>query len=357
MKTVCIAPFDKTCRAFITESNTIGLFNGAIVLPAYDRCSDVSELFAGAPIGLSCLSDYISVLDECDAIIITDCPKEHRRYLEGIIAASIDRNMHIYIYNSSPDILSQLIDDDSRHLVHLPSIPYSFSQTSEWAREGFSTPPCPCIHIVSLCAGLDTFELLCHVNGVMRRHGIGTIALSDNLFCDAFGLCRMNLSPSTEQEILQINACVQELTYRSHPDMVVIEHPNPVTSYSEYVHYDFGLSSHALFRAVPPDIVLCCIPLNLADPAFLEECSYDVAAESGISKCTFLVGDQMVDDSNQVELHSLGICHSSDTVTSSRTNALRSAGLPAYTLRSESEAFEFDKHLWELLADEGMCFT
>lgn len=356
VRTVCIAPFDKRCRVFITERNAIGVPNGAIVFPSYDRCDDVSDLYAGVPVGLACESDFKKAINESDVVLITDCPTEHHGYLEDIVSAAIDRERDVYYYNSDLSILSRIVDETNRHFIHLPSSPFSFSQTSEWAREGFSTFSCPCVHIVSLCSGLDTFELLCHVRDVMRRDNLGIVALSESLYCDAFGLRRMVLSDSTEDGVLQINACVQELVYQVHPDLVVVEHPNPVTSYSEYVHYDFGLSSHALFRAVPPDIVLCCVPLNLVNPAFLEECLRDVAAECGTSNCIFIVGDQMVDDSNQVELRSLGVCYSDDAEASIRASAFRLAGLPTYTLRSKSEVLEFDRRLREILTDEGVSF-
>lgn len=64
----------------------------------------------------------------------------------------------------------------------------------------------------------------------------------------------------------------------------------------------------------------------------------------------------MIDDSNQVELHSLGVCYAESSNAADRAAFLRGLGIPAYSLCSEIEAQVFDAWL-EKLADGWKGWT
>lgn len=136
MKTICVAPFDASCRALITEHNNFGVVSRVVVPPAYNNCGDASDLYAGAKTGINACGAFEKCVDECDVVLATNCPPECQEYLCQVLSYAIERKKEIYFCHAERAILSQIVLDEDYDGMHFFSEPLSFDCVAEWPKRG-----------------------------------------------------------------------------------------------------------------------------------------------------------------------------------------------------------------------------
>lgn len=327
-KSVCIAPFKPADRVLLSCPSNLGAVNSVAIPPAYyQHGMNAAFLYGGLDVSIKCSDNYESLVDSSDCVLLTIPDKPVRSFARAI---------EDYAKSTGKEIYRCTTDNDNQSRLVLGSNSVA-SDGLDWISERYSELRTPTIHVVSVCGSLDTFEVLPKLGQWLFVRQKNAAMISESPYCGLYGVNRFNLSRADEEAILELNSIAAKLEYIYHPFTIIVEHAKPFTSYSDSVHYDFGLSSYGAIHAIPPDIVLCCIPLNLADPSVLESCAAMLAAATGTDKISYLIGNQITDSSDEIELQRLAIHYERETVAVEVANRLRSFGAQAFCIYNEQE--------------------
>ncbi len=71
------------------------------------------------------------------------------------------------------------------------------------------------------------------------------------------------LSVDEAEKIERINVLLKDLETREQPSIILLEAPDAVMKYNNYLTNGFGIRTYMLAQAAEPDAFLCCIPSEL----------------------------------------------------------------------------------------------
>ena len=67
--------------------------------------------------------------------------------------------------------------------------------------------------------------------------------------------------------------------------------------FSDYIHYDFGISAYMVANAIPADYLLVCSPLNVMSPELYEALNNGLKSKIGVGIAGVHIGNQIIDNS------------------------------------------------------------
>ena len=101
------------------------------------------------------------------------------------------------------------------------------------------------------------------------------------------------LSVDEAEKIERINVLLKDLETREQPSIILLEAPDAVMKYNNYLTNGFGIRTYMLAQAAEPDAFLCCIPSELGRCPLWRR-------SAGTSPCVWGVGIDAVHVSNAV---------------------------------------------------------
>lgn len=146
----------------------------------------------------------------------------------------------------------------------------------------------------------------------------------------------LSLSGDPGDFILQLNEKINWILFKTRADLILLELPEPLSDYSNYIHYDFGVSSFALSKALDPDGLVVCTSLNLCDPGFISDVCDSLSLRLGAAWWAVHVGNQLLRSENEPEDRTFNILYAPESEAIDAAHALSGIGVPAVCLHDEA---------------------
>lgn len=190
----------------------------------------------------------------------------------------------------------------------------------------------PVVFICSLFDRSDSFEVLQSLSRALKLRGHNPLTITSNEIGTLYDnvVLSLDLSSDYENSIIELNGKMHWMSVWSKADIVLIELPRPVSEYSRYIHYDFGVLAYALSKAIPPDGVVLCTSLNLSTPELISNVCDSVSLRLGAAWWMAHIGNQMLKIDNDPESRFFRRYHMDEDRAIATARALRDRGVSAF---------------------------
>lgn len=71
-------------------------------------------------------------------------------------------------------------------------------------------------------------------------------------------------------KISSLKETLKEVEHLEHPDIILIEAPDPIIEYNEFAHNGYGIRTYMLSLAIIPDSMICVVPTELCTDEYIE---------------------------------------------------------------------------------------
>ena len=158
----------------------------------------------------------------------------------------------------------------------------------------------PVIAIGGLLAGPDITEIALRLSENLRKIGVRPAFISRASYAYLIGAyCHSHIFRSTElneqQKITNMNTFARSVELIEYPDVIIIEAPDAVLPYSDITPNGYGIYTHMLCQAVPPDYFICSVPYMLAEPIFIDRIKEKFVSKFGVGMNIVHVSNNLVD--------------------------------------------------------------
>ncbi|MDR2600097.1 MAG: hypothetical protein LBC73_07460 [Oscillospiraceae bacterium] len=145
----------------------------------------------------------------------------------------------------------------------------------------------PIILIGGLLKEADVLEVLVQLYLKLSKDSLSVTVITREPICTMFGFYNinhilMNKDIIESEKIHAINLYIAYLERLTKPDIIIIEAPDAVMQYSEFVHNGYGILTQMLCHAISPDYFICCLPFIFGVEAFINAISEDFNRRYGI---------------------------------------------------------------------------
>lgn len=175
-------------------------------------------------------------------------------------------------------------------------------------------PDVPVLLVGGLLEEADCFEVFLGLAEKLRKEGQKVVAFSKHsigsLF-EFFGLDHIwNNSSYTEAEkVKQINYYVNDIAKYICADMILLEAPDAIMKYNDFVTNGYGIRTYMLCQAITPDYLICCVPFEMADNSMLEAMGRDFSYRFGCNIGAVHVSNILLDLADTMQREGIQILH------------------------------------------------
>lgn len=132
----------------------------------------------------------------------------------------------------------------------------------------------PVVAVANIFKGLDDIELFFKIVCRLKDKHLNISGLGYHNDCRILGLhtfeeCGFDGRISRES-IIQLNHFLKHIENEEHPDIIVIQFPEPLLKYDENITFDFGISAYGISQAITPDYAICCTTMSNANEQYWE---------------------------------------------------------------------------------------
>jgi len=225
---------------------------------------DIGILKNQRKLGYSVINDTEEI-HNVDVVIIPQVPKEKKAlhdFAMRTLHYSVACGKEVFCFLQLEDeIKSRLQRSSSRHgsTLHLhelePDI-YGGAYSDRKLRK-FNAPV---LYISESIPGADGYETFLSVKSNLEHLGLRVLALSEDIYNSIFGAhyIQLNGNGKAEEQIFRLNYIVQQLEYKTHPDILLIKMPKPMVQYDETLPFDSGGVDYLISQAIPGDGCIYC---------------------------------------------------------------------------------------------------
>lgn len=300
MKKLCIAPF--TSREISVAASLED--NYVIVSVASPQGigidgRDIGLLKNRENFGIYCESNLEEAIGKCDTVFISDCSERLRFYAIEAIEVAIKYQKDILCFLS----LSEASQKDYINRCIIAGI--SFTSLGvidismiEMINYKYKRPNLPVIYIGEIVENCDGNEIYFKVlNYFTRKNKV--LGLSNNKYSHMFGQVPVNFfsGVTPEESVMKLNYYINQYIDDFQTDVIIVKLPKPIMQFSDYIHYDFGISTHMIASAIPADYLLICTPLNVISSELLDVLNDGLKYKINVEITGVHVGNQMIDNS------------------------------------------------------------
>ncbi len=301
MKKICIAPF--TSEEFsvvasleknysvvsVVSPNGIGIGN-----------NDIGILQNRVGLGIYGGGNIKDEFSKCDTVVISKCSENLRTFaIEALEMAINCRKDIICFLELSTKEKAKYLKRCKELNINLTILDFFDILQVDIKDYKYKKMNLPVIYIGEIAENLDGDEIFFKTLNYYRSNNYKVLGLSENIYAHLFEQVPLTFfcEKDFEQAIMRLNCYINDLIHKHKPDIIVIKLPKPVIQFSNYIHYDFGISAHMTASAIPPDYLLLCTPLGLISPNLYEMLHDSFLSKFGVDITGVHVGNQIVDNS------------------------------------------------------------
>ena len=301
MKKVCIVPFtskewpivtslDKTYIVVsVVSPNGIGIGNNDIGI-LKNRCG--MNIYGS--------TDIKNGFSKCDTVIISKCSDDLREFAIEALEAAVENKKDILCFlNLSvsegekysricKDLNIKFITFDLMNITSIDATNYKFKKIN-----------IPVLYIGEMVENIDGDEIYINTINYYRNKKYKVLGLSENIYTYLYEQVPLKFFSNKDykQEVIQLNYYVNYMVQEIKPDIIIIQLPKPMIQFSNFIHYDFGISAYMVSNAIPADYLILCTPLGMVNSDLHEIIRDSFLSKFGVEITALHVGNQIVDNS------------------------------------------------------------
>ena len=158
----------------------------------------------------------------------------------------------------------------------------------------------PLVLVGGLIEEADVFAMLVKLYARLVQDGERPLVVTKQPIGGLLGFASIEpalcaLSVDEAEKIERINVLLKDLETREQPSIILLEAPDAVMKYNNYLTNGFGIRTYMLAQAAEPDAFLCCIPSELGEMPFVEEISRDFSLRLGVGIDAVHVSNAVID--------------------------------------------------------------
>lgn len=225
------------------------------------------------------------------------------KYVVPQIKYCIESNKKVIYSRSDIDLLLDYLTESE-----VNKLKYSFSDNYEEIKDLYSMYKIntPVAFICDAFGGLDTFNIQIEIINNIKSRGYSVLGLSNKNYSHLFNIKKMPLYINSEKismkrKIINFNHYLKNIEIEMNPDLIVIEVPGELFSYSPKMLNNFGLKAFEISYAVQNDCGILCVPLDIYDPSNYKVLSSNIKEKFGIN-IDYIIAERKVVDSYETEI-------------------------------------------------------
>lgn len=163
----------------------------------------------------------------------------------------------------------------------------------------------PVILVGGLVEEPGIFEMIARLKNYMEKNGVSATVIDNHTIGTLFGFRTIkhilkNQKLTEAEKIENINKMIQQICKKEYPEVIIMEAPDALLSYSDLFPNGFGIWSYMLTQAVTPDFLICSIPYELGEKGFLDEVSTDFKNRFGCELSAAYISNIIVDSLSSI---------------------------------------------------------
>lgn len=278
MKKIDIFPFSSFLLPYIRHYNE--LQDEYIIENVYVH--DKNSMI-GKDLSYSCNGKHVginakSITDICKSssdllVVINDSEHIEQNYMYKILKKAMESDIKVLFCINKNDDIDYCIWELKERFNDKFDVLYQKELPSRLINDKISLQT-PVILIGGLIDEPDVTELLLRLYIKLTEMNISTAVLTRSLF--NFNMNFYNINEIFQQNITENNKIkaikdfVKRIEIIEQPDLILIEAPDPLIEYNEYVGNGYGIKTYMLSKAVSPDSIVGVMPLELSTAKYVE---------------------------------------------------------------------------------------
>lgn len=225
------------------------------------------------------------------------------KYIVPQIKYCLETNKKIIYSRNDIDLLLEHLTESE-----VNKLKYNFGDNYDTVENFYSTYKIitPVVFICDAFGGLETFNLQVEIINNIKNRGYSVVGLSNKNYSHLFDIKKMpsyinSEKVSMKRKIINFNHYLKDIERELKPDLIVIEVPGELFSYSPKMLSNFGLKPFEMSYAVQNDCGILCVPLDIYDSSNYEILSDAIKNKFGIN-IDYMIGERKVVDSYETEI-------------------------------------------------------
>lgn len=150
----------------------------------------------------------------------------------------------------------------------------------------YHEPNCKIIFVGDLIGGSDSLDLTISICANLRKQGINVSCICREAWCTLLGMHPFpdffsELKYPDKEKVKMLNSYINWIELTEHPQVIVINLPEPFLAYDNVVTNDFGISAFLISRAIQPTHLICATLASFSDHNFISDISKEFEYKFG----------------------------------------------------------------------------
>lgn len=157
------------------------------------------------------------------------------------------------------------------------------------------------IGVGKLLNNLNALSVMCDLANEYKKNGFFTMVLSNNVNADLFGFIKIPTKLSVEG----FNKFIEKVERKYHPEILIIEFPDAIMRYSDYINNDFGIYSYIITQAISIDYFVLLSCMNQFSMELFEELNLLSTYRFNCEINNILLEDYILDEEDSNEFYKI----------------------------------------------------
>lgn len=172
----------------------------------------------------------------------------------------------------------------------------------------------PIILVGGLLMEADVTEVVYELTETLKNKNFNVMTYTNNIVNTIWNAKTLtpiflNKTITESGKISSIKSVIKRDIYKERPDVIIIEAPDAIMQYNDYIHNGYGILTYMLSQSINIDYFICCIPFELADNSLLSNISQDLEAKSGYSINAVHASNIILDTADTLQRKEISIIH------------------------------------------------
>ena len=348
MNKICIVPF--TCDEWPIALTLNGRYSVVSVVSPNGiglGGNDIGILKNREMIGIRAGTELKRELEKCDTVLISKCKGILRKIAIEALDMAIDNKKNIICFL---DLTEQ---EEHKYLsvckkLNVELTLYGTKDISNIDISDYKLKKIniPVIYVGEIVEKTDSDEIFFNILNFYQSHGYKVLGLTNNIYSHLYGQIPISFLGNGDfvQEIFRLNCYINSLIEEMKPDIIVLRLPKPMLQFSNYIHYDFGISAYMISQAISPDELILCTPIGMMQSDLYETLQDSFYSKFGVGIRGVHIGNQIVDNSYENVDGEFELSYDSIDHSIAFAKKLHKNGYQVYNLTVK-------KYLYQLLED------
>lgn len=315
MKKAALFPFEKKLLPIVKhfhELQTQYELIEAIALPGMGLSEKDAGVACNQPfIGIQVVDKLDTGNCKWDTLILV------REYLpvgfdeQGMVKDLLSCKKELVVFEHSKDCVPQWLLKLSKEEELLK---LAFSEEF-WEKEVQTTDyeelHTPVLLVGGVVEEADVLEATVMTTKILKNMGLIVATVTKESAAGVFGFSDFkplySKGENEAEKIIKLNLTLQLIEKEMAPDIIIIEAPDALIRYNDLAPNGFGIQTYMLCQAVQIDFMVCCMPYDLAQTAFLRLLDKDFRLRYGTGISMVHASNVLVDSVDLINSKQLSV--------------------------------------------------